>query len=63
MGEYICCDCGRDFDYPLIIREHRGECWGMPAFEEIELCPYCESDDWRETTEEDYEDYEDEEDD
>ena len=42
--KYVCNDCGREFDTPAVEREDRGEFWGMPAYEEIGVCPYCRGD-------------------
>ena len=41
---FRCGDCENEFNEPKIIRESRGEFWGMPAYEDIGVCPYCGSD-------------------
>lgn len=40
---YVCEDCGRTFDEPIKTKEKLGEFWGAPAFHDIYVCPYCES--------------------
>lgn len=40
-GKYRCYDCGGYFNYPRIEHEDRGECWGLPAFEDVPYCPLC----------------------
>ena len=40
---FKCGDCERLFDKPEIVRESRGEFWGMPAYEDVAICPYCGS--------------------
>lgn len=41
---FVCTSCWRSFDEPKTIREPRGEHFGFPAFEEVEVCPYCRGD-------------------
>lgn len=48
---YKCNDCGKRFEEPKITRESRGEYWGAPCWEMYRACPYCESDDIDEETE------------
>lgn len=38
-----CNDCGAVFDKPLIVHESRGEYWGVPCWEDMAYCPFCES--------------------
>lgn len=40
-----CDNCGKTFDSDeiKIISEYMGEFWGMPAYEDFEACPYCDS--------------------
>lgn len=40
-----CDNCGKIFDSDEIkvISEYMGEFWGMPAYEDFEACPYCDS--------------------
>lgn len=42
----ICCNCGKVFDEKKIkiISEYRGEFWGMPSYENVEVSPCCEDD-------------------
>lgn len=42
---YKCYRCGYEFNEDEIEyrREYRGECWGQPAYEEVEVCPNCGS--------------------
>lgn len=42
----VCQDCGCLFDSPKIIKESRGEFWGMPCYEDVSVCPSCGSDDF-----------------
>ena len=39
-----CEDCGCKFDEPDVISEPRGEFWGAPCSEDIDVCPKCHSD-------------------
>ena len=52
-----CCDCGKVFHTSelKIVYEDRGEFWGAPAYEPMAYCPYCESDDYYELSEEEEE--------
>ena len=50
---YKCLDCGRVFEEPASWDESRGEFWGMPAYETVSGCPYCNSGDYEEYTEDD----------
>ena len=38
---FICKDCGSLFENPDHMEENVGECWGQPAFQTIDICPYC----------------------
>ena len=40
---FKCGDCEMLFDEPETVRESRGEFYGMPAYEDISICPYCGS--------------------
>lgn len=40
---FKCGDCGKTFTEPRIEHESRGEYWGMPAYEDVAICPYCGS--------------------
>ena len=43
---YKCCDCGsiiREDDIDTI-QDYRGEYWGTPAYENVDVCPKCGSD-------------------
>ena len=51
MRMYKCCDCGKTFDMPKVVKECIGEYWGLPYFEEFGYCPYCNSDDFEDITE------------
>lgn len=39
-----CENCGATFTEGKIINEYRGEYWGAPAYESIEVCPICGDD-------------------
>lgn len=41
---FKCIDCGREFDTPTVVKEDRGECWGIPAYENVCVCPFCGGD-------------------
>ena len=41
---FKCGDCGKTFNEPDLVRESRGEFWGMPAYEDMYYCPHCGSD-------------------
>lgn len=41
---FVCLDCGREFDEPKAVQESRGEFWGVPAYETMYYCPYCNGD-------------------
>ena len=56
MDRFRCCDCGKTFDDPKIVSEYRGECWGVPAYEDTPYCPYCGGDFEENTEDEDEED-------
>lgn len=45
---YKCRDCGEYFEEPEIYYE-KHEFWGAPCTEEIQCCPYCESNDFDES--------------
>ncbi|MBR5089550.1 MAG: hypothetical protein IK093_08980 [Ruminiclostridium sp.] len=63
---YRCERCGREFDEPGTYKDYRGEYWGVPCWEDMPCCPYCESGDfdnieseeyaWPEEEEEEYDD-------
>lgn len=53
MARFICDNCGREFEEPITIKESRGEFWGMPAYEDIWVCPYCEDDSFYEVESDD----------
>lgn len=40
---FKCEDCGKLFGYPKIIKESRGEYWGIPCQEDVGVCPHCGS--------------------
>ena len=40
---FKCGDCGKTFTEPRIEHESRGEYRGMPAYENVAICPYCGS--------------------
>lgn len=42
---YKCQHCGHVFTEPKTVQEYRGEFWGMPAYEDVSVCPHCGSDD------------------
>ena len=48
---FRCNDCGHEFEIPDTEREYRGEFWGVPAFENVAVCPMCRSDDFEEINE------------
>lgn len=52
MARFICDNCGREFEMPVTIKEYRGEYFGMPAYEEIWVCPHCEDNNFYEVEEE-----------
>lgn len=58
--KYRCVECGETFDEPKAIRESRGEYWGVPCYETMYYCPFCEGD-FEEYTEEEEDEEEDEE--
>ena len=41
---YRCDDCGLIFEEPRTVRECMGECWGVAAYEEFDVCPRCGGD-------------------
>ena len=41
--KFKCGDCGKTFSEPKIEHENRGEYWGMPAYKNVVICPYCGS--------------------
>ena len=45
---FICKDCGSVFECPDYTEENVGEYWGQPAFQAIDLCPYCHCDEFEE---------------
>ena len=47
MEKYRCCNCGKIFPCEEAEgrREYIGEFWGMPAYDTIDICPDCFSDD------------------
>lgn len=40
----ICDDCKRVFERPNGVREKVGEYWGQPAYQTVDVCPFCHSD-------------------
>lgn len=42
--QYVCLDCGREFDTPAHWEESRGEYWGVPCTETVYGCPFCRGD-------------------
>lgn len=42
-----CCKCGEVFDdYEMEQRaEYVAEFWGSPAYQNVDICPFCHSDD------------------
>ena len=40
---FKCEDCGKHFGYPKIVKESRGEYWGIPCQEDVSVCPHCGS--------------------
>lgn len=38
---FICHACGYIFEYPITVKECRGEFWGAPVYEEVMYCPSC----------------------
>ena len=47
IEKYRCCRSGMIFnkDEAECGQEYRGEFWGMPAYENVDICPECNSDD------------------
>ena len=42
MARMFRCDkCGKLFDWPKVVDEYRGECWGVPAYEPTAYSPCC----------------------
>lgn len=41
---YKCYECGKQFDEYKTVWESRGEFWGVPAYEPMDVCPYCGGD-------------------
>lgn len=41
-----CEDCGRVFEAAELkeVQEYRGEYWGIPSFETMYYCPFCDGD-------------------
>ena len=56
-GKYRCCECGKIFDEEdiKVVEEDRGEYWGIPCYEQMELSPCCDWD-FEEVYEDDEED-------
>ena len=55
---YKCNCCNREFDKPKKDTELMGEAYGRPAYRAVDLCPFCDSDDFEESKYEDvYGDY------
>ena len=52
---YRCSECDKLFDEPGHFYSS-GEFWGAPFTEKVPCCPYCESEYYEETEEEDCED-------
>lgn len=40
----ICDDCKRVFEHPDGVREKVGEYCGQPAYQTVDICPFCHSD-------------------
>lgn len=38
---FVCLECGKIFSIPTKYKEDRGECFGVPAFEEFSGSPCC----------------------
>jgi hypothetical protein len=51
MCKYKCGDCGIEFDDCGTRIESRGECFGMPSYEEYDCCPFCQSENFDENVE------------
>ena len=49
------CECGAIFEEPKLVRESRGEFWGVPCWEDMYYCPYCGDSCFDEYNEEDEE--------
>ncbi len=43
MKMYKCGECDKTFNWPKIITECVGECWGLPYHETYGICPHCGS--------------------
>lgn len=41
---YVCIDCGREFNEPKVVSENVGDFWGAPAYETFYYCPFCGGD-------------------
>ena len=41
---FKCNCCGETFEKPIVIRESRGEYWGLPCYEELTVSPCCKDD-------------------
>ena len=48
---FICLDCGCNFDTPQVVKESRGEFWGIPCCEAMSYCPSCGSESFWEADE------------
>lgn len=44
MKMFQCCDCSNYFVSPKVIRESRGEWFGVPSYEDVYKCPFCSDD-------------------
>lgn len=42
--KYKCYDCGKYFNKPKEVEEYMGEFWGVPAYDKIPYCPFCNGD-------------------
>lgn len=48
---YICNECGLSFEQYKVVYENQGECHGVPAIEQIAVCPQCEATNFEEADE------------
>ena len=49
------CECGCEFDEPEVVKESRGEFWGVPCWEDMYYCPACHDSCFEEIEDEDEE--------
>ena len=50
--KFKCEECGKLFGYPKIVKESRGEYWGIPCHEDVAYCPHCGGWDFHEVEQE-----------